>query len=178
MSASHRTQSGLTLVISLIMLIVLTLLVVSAIRFGNINLRLAGNAQTEAEAAAAAQVAIEQVVQDAAAGTSLSAMTATTTTVSTGGASYAVTVSKPACNTTKNVETASLDPSNVADRACFGLGSGDQLVTASGGLTTAPSACKDQMWDVSATIGDAASGASVTVLQGVSLRVSAEVACP
>ena len=35
-----RAQSGMTLVVSLIMLIVLTLLVVSAIRFGNINLKI------------------------------------------------------------------------------------------------------------------------------------------
>ena len=63
MKNPHR-QSGITLVVSLIMLVVLTLLVVSAIRFGNINLRIAGNAQTEAEASAATQVALEQMLQE------------------------------------------------------------------------------------------------------------------
>ena len=51
---SARRQKGMTLVVALVMLVVLTLLVVSAIRFGNINLRIAGNAQSEAEATSAA----------------------------------------------------------------------------------------------------------------------------
>ena len=83
----RRVQAGMTLVVSLIMLIVLTLLVVSAIRFGNINLKITGNAQTQAESAAAAQVAIEQVIGAAVAGSSLSAMITATASVSTGGAS-------------------------------------------------------------------------------------------
>lgn len=174
-----RHQSGLTLIVSLVMLVVLTLLVVSAIRFGNINLRLVGNSQTQAESAAAAQVAIEQVVEAAATGTSLSAMSAASATISTGGATYTVAVAKPSCHSTKNVETASLDPTNVTDRACYGMGGGGQAqIDANGLLTTGPSACKDQMWDVAATVGDTATGASLSVLQGVALRVSAEVACP
>lgn len=174
---SRNHQSGLTLVVSLIMLIVLTLLVVSAIRFGNINLKITGNAQTQAEAAAAAQVAIEQVVQYAIGGTNLSAMNATTTTVSTGGKSYAVAVTKPNCNLTQNVDATTLDPANANDRACFGQTDRDALVTSGNTLTTSPAACKSQMWDLKASVGDASSGAQVTVLQGVALRVSAEVSC-
>jgi hypothetical protein len=175
----HRhAQSGVTLVMSLIMLIVLTLLVVSAIRFSNINLRLAGNAQTQAESAAAAQVAIDQVLVSALAGNSLSAMAAASATVSTGGASYTVAVAKPACNMTQNIDTSTLDPSIPADRACFGLGAGDPLITSANALTSGPSACKNQMWDIAASVGDTASGSSVSLLQGASLRVSAEVSCP
>ena len=79
---------------------------------------------------------------------------------------------------TQNIDTTTLDPSNANDRACFGLGAGDPLVTSTGSLTTGPSACKNQMWEVGASIGDASSGSSVSVLQGASLRVSAEVSCP
>jgi Tfp pilus assembly protein PilX len=174
----RRAQAGLTLVISLIMLVVLTLLVVSAIRFSNINLRLAGNAQTQAEAAAAAQVAIEKVVASATAGTNLSAMSQATSTVSTGGASYAVTVSKPVCNMTQDIDPKTLDPSNTADQKCFGLTDPDKLVTSDTKLTSAPTACKNQLWDIGATVGDATSGAAVSMLQGVTLRVGAEVSCP
>lgn len=175
---SQRAQAGVTLVMSLIMLIVLTLLVVSAIRFSNVNLRLAGNAQAQAESAAAAQLAIDTVIKAALAGDSLSAMRETTTPVSTGGASYRVTVAKPKCNMTQNVPTSELDPTNPNDRACFGLGAGDPLVTSTNTLTTTPSACKNQMWDIGARVGDPASGSSVNILQGVSLRVGAEVSCP
>lgn len=175
----RRNQSGITLVVSLIMLIVLTLLVVSAIRFGNINLKIVGNAQTQTEAAGAAQVAVEQVLQNAIAGTSLSAMSAASSTVSTGAQSYSVSVSKPVCNMTQNVDMSSLDPTNSGDRACYGLGGGDAQVTSANLLTTGPSACKNQMWDITAAVNDSSSsGAQVTVLQGASLRVSAEVSCP
>lgn len=176
---TRRSQSGLTLVMSLIMLIVLTLLVVSAIRFSNVNLRLAGNAQTQAESAAAAQVAIEQVIKSVLDGSAnLSNIATSTTTVSTGGATYTVTVKKPTCNMNQNVDTSSLDPSKASDRACFGLGSNEAMMTSTGGLTSGPSACKDQMWDIQATVGDTASGSSVTMLQGAALRVGAEVSCP
>ena len=91
----RRTEAGMTLVMTLIMLVVLTLLVVSAIRFSNINLRLAGNAQVQAESVAAAQVAIDKVLKEALDGGSLSAMAAASSSVSTGGASYTVAVAKP-----------------------------------------------------------------------------------
>jgi Tfp pilus assembly protein PilX len=177
---AKRAQAGLTLVVSLIMLVVLTLLVVSAIRFGNINLKIAGNAQTQAEGAAAAQVAIEQTVKAVTDGTqNLSTMVETPTTVSTGGASYKVTVKKPNCNMTKNVDTATLKPAtNANDRLCFGQTDPDRLINADGTLTSSPSACKDQQWDLSASVGDDSSGTQVTVGQGVSLRVGAEVSCP
>ena len=174
----RHSQSGMTLVMSLIMLIVLTMLVVSAIRFSNINLRLAGNAQTQAESAAAAQVAIDRVLADALSGTSLSAMTAASSTISTGGATYSVAVTKPKCNMTQNIDTSQLDPSIPADRPCFGLGANDQLIDATIKLTSGPSACKYQMWDVQASVGDTASGSAVTILQGASLRVGAETSCP
>ena len=61
MSTKNR-QRGATLIVGLIMLIALTLLVVSAIRSGTTNLRIAGNTQIQEEAKAAAQQAIEQYI--------------------------------------------------------------------------------------------------------------------
>lgn len=180
MSARSR-QEGMTLVVGLIMLAVLTLMVVSAIRFGNINLRIAGNAQIEAEASAATQVALEAMLKDAAGSENLSNLTTKTVTVSTGGASYPVTVQKPVCILTKSIKNSQLDPTKSTDRACYsstGGGGADQMVTSSGGLTALPSACKDQQWDISATVTDSATGASVTMLQGFAVRVGAEVQCP
>jgi Tfp pilus assembly protein PilX len=171
-------QRGMTLIVSLIMLVVLTLLVVSAIRFGNINLRIAGNTQVQSEATAAAQVGVEQTVASAVAGTSLSSMPATTTTISTGAVSYSVAVAKPVCNTTVNIDPTTLDPSKAVDRPCFGAGDTDKLIDSTGKLTTAPTECKSQQWDISASVGDGSSGTSVTILQGAALRVGAQVSCP
>lgn len=175
----RNTQAGMTLIVALVMLVVLTLLVVSAVRFGNINLKIAGNVQSETEAAAAAQVAIETTVQNMVASADISSLAASTMTVSTGGASYQVAVTKPNCILTKPVKTVDLDPSKASDQACFEGGDQDKLIAASGALTTAPTACKDQQWDVTATVTDnAGSGANVTILQGAAVRVGAQVQCP
>lgn len=174
----RRSQAGLTLVMSLIMLMVLTLLVVSAIRFGNVNLQIAGNAQNEAEATAATQVALEQVIAQVKAADKIDEIAAQPLTVSTGGKSYAVSVAKPACILTKNVLNKSLDPTNAMDQKCFTTGANDMILGPDGAPIATPTSCKDQQWDVEAAIPVASSDTRVTLLQGVSVRVSAEVQCP
>jgi type IV pilus assembly protein PilX len=176
--SSHR-QSGLTLVIVLVMLVVVSLLVASAIRFGNINLKISGNVQSETEATAAAQVALESTVKTMISTSNISTIAANPNySVSTGGQTYTVNVSKPACMFTKNINTASLDPTKAADQACFEGTDVEKQLLATGALSTTPSACKDQQWDVAAAVNDTKSGTSVNLLQGVSLRVGAEVQCP
>ena len=60
-NTAHQNK-GVSLILSLVMLVVLTLLVVSAIRMSNANLKTVGNMQVKNEALAAAQQAIEQQV--------------------------------------------------------------------------------------------------------------------
>lgn len=172
-------QEGMTLVVALVMLVVLTLLVVSAIRFGNINLRIAGNVQSEAEAAAAAQIGLERMVKNINGAANISSLVGETNAISTGGATYTVTVTKPACIFSKPINNADLDPGKATDLPCFESNDTEKLVTAKDALTTAPTACKDQQWDVTAGVDDnQRSGAKTSMLQGVSVRVGAEVLCP
>jgi hypothetical protein len=174
-----QRQFGMTLVIVLVMLVVVSLLVASAIRFSTINLKISGNVQSEVEAAAAAQLAVESTVATMVATTNISTIAADPTrSVSTGGQTYTVNVAKPACVYSKNINTASLDPTKAADRACFEAGDTEKQLLSTGNLSTTPSACRDQQWDVAASVNDARSGAKTTVLQGVAMRVGAEVQCP
>jgi hypothetical protein len=176
---NSRGQSGITLVVSLIMLVVLTLLVVSAIRFGNINLKVANNAQIDAEAQAAAQVALEKMVAAADAADKLDEVVAMPNlSVSTGGTSYAVTVAKPSCTMSRYVMTTELNPAVASDRVCYGGGGADQIISATGTVIAQPTECKSQQWEVTSTLNDAGSGASITLVQGLSARVSLEVQCP
>lgn len=179
----HSRQHGMTLVVSLIMLVVITLLVVSAIRFGIINLQIAGNMQSRTEATSAASVAVEQVFQqvidpDA----KIETIAAQNITVNTGGASYTIKVAKPACIFSKPILNSELNPSVATDKPCFEGADADKIVTSDNKLTSAPSACNDQQWDVVGRIatGDAGNSAGVdtTVVQGVALRVSAATQCP
>lgn len=175
----RRAQSGITLVVSLIMLIVLTLLVVSAIRFGNINLRIAGNAQSQAEAEAATQAALEQTIALVKLAPKIDSIPARTVEVSTGGATYKVNVSVPTCKLNTNVVTTQLDPSLPQDQACFGGGNGDIQYDSTGKPIPQPTECKDQNWEISAAVDTATSqGSSMTIVQGMSVRVGSEVTCP
>lgn len=55
-------QRGATLLVSLVMLVVLTLFVLSAINLTNVNLRIVGNMQIHKEIQAAAQMGIEKII--------------------------------------------------------------------------------------------------------------------
>ena len=59
----HR-QSGATLIVAMIMLIMMTVLAVSAINLSTINLKIVGNMQSQKAMDGAAQDAIEQVMSD------------------------------------------------------------------------------------------------------------------
>lgn len=148
----HRKQAGVSLVVGLVMLIVLTLLVVSAVRMGNSSLRIVGNQQAKAEASAAAQQAIEKVV-----GTSANFYTPVAQNFdididNDGVADYAVQTGAPVCL---------------------------QMTAADGySYDFAASAPQDTYWDVTAIATDKrGSGVSVTVHQGVRVRMDSTATC-
>jgi Tfp pilus assembly protein PilX len=171
-------QAGLTLIVSLIMLVVLTLLVVSAIRFGNINLKVAANAQVDAEGQAASLVAIEQMLQTVDAADKIEDVAAVSqSSISTGGSTYKVDVSKPTCITTRYVMNTELK-STGDDLACFGKQDADVSIGANGKLNSLPTECKSQQWEVQSSLNDSASGAQITMVQGISARVGEEATCP
>lgn|GEM_PF-798022 len=174
-------QDGITLVVTLIMLVVLTLMVVAAIRFGNVNLKIAGNVQSQSEASAATQIAIERVLEQAKTASAINLIPASDpggTPVNVGGAAYKVTWASPQCVLTKPVSNADLNPSKATDVPCFESQDQDKMVDANGNLTTNPSACNDQQWGVQAAVNDATTGANVTSYQGFSIRVTGETPCP
>lgn len=177
---TRRFQSGITLIVSLIMLIVLTLLVVSAIRFSNINLRIAGNTQTQVEGEAAAQVAVEQTLELVKAVSKVDSIPTRQLNITTGGTNYKVKVTQPVCNLSVAVNTTQLDPAKPQDAACFSGGNVDLQFDEDGKPIPQPTECKDQNWEFAAQLDPATSGATapLTVVQGVSMRVGAEVTCP
>jgi Tfp pilus assembly protein PilX len=147
-----RKQRGATLLVGLVMLVVLTLLVVSAIRVSSTNLKVVGNMQVKSEAVAAAQQAIEGILSDV---TNFYTPTARTTTVdinNDGIADYTVTLSAPACL---------------------------KLVAVDGySVEFAESAPKDSYWDIRAVVTDTRTGAAATVHQGAKVRLDATATCP
>lgn len=176
---SRPRQTGATLIVSMIMLVVLTLLVVFSIRSGNTNLRIAGNMQHQAEAFAATQQAIEQVIEQIKATDNIALIAAQTVVVPTGGVTYSVAVAPMnTCIVEVPILNEALDPSNANDVPCFESPDDDRAIKAEGTLTTRLAACKQQQWEIQAGVTDSASGTSLTQVQGLSIRVPATVACP
>jgi hypothetical protein len=88
-----RSQQGIVLILSLIMLMVLTLIAVSAIRLSTVNLRSVANAQSRTEAMSTAQRTVDLILSSNF--TDNIAGTAQTLTVSEGGKNYSVVVARP-----------------------------------------------------------------------------------
>ncbi|MFC3111358.1 PilX N-terminal domain-containing pilus assembly protein [Undibacterium arcticum] len=176
---NNQRQSGATLVVSLIMLVVLTLLVVSAIRFGNTNLRVAGNMQVQTEVAAVAQQAIEQVIDADNPVDFTTTIAAQTIQVSTGPVSYDVHIAKPVCNITVPILSTdpSLNPNDVDDRKCIGDAAGDPPIGPDGNPIPNQTTCNQQQWEVQADVLDGRSGARISQHQGVARRTYIPTAC-
>jgi hypothetical protein len=151
MIEKRSRQSGAAMVIGLIMLILLTLMVVSAINSGSVGLKVAGNVQAQDEARAAAQQAIEQFVSSysnfypaplakAATGYDIN---------NDGTADYSVTVAAPVCKrASKQIPPKSTSCASGAKSGLF---------------------CWDTVWEIAATATDPKSGVSQVVVQGVSI---------
>lgn len=177
----RHKQKGATLLVGMIMLVVLTLLVVFAIRSGNTNLRIAGNIQAQTEVSAATQQAIEQVIEEIKLpATDISQIKAQTLIVPVGNTSYRVDVKAMSdkCIIEVDVDNIELDPSNANDVPCFESPDEDKAIKAGGTtMTSKPSACKTQQWEIEAGVSDAVTGTNATQVQGISIRVPATVTC-
>ncbi len=172
---SSRRQSGSSLIVSLVLLVVLTLMVVSIIRSTNVNSKVAGNMQVQKESEAAAQQAIENVIsQDFMDAPAAAASAAMAIDVNHDAATdYAANVPAPKCLNVTPIKVSQLDPANSDDVPCY------TSSTYAPGVTSGNSLCSNTQWEIQATTSDAHGGAAtVTAHQGVAVRVAAGTACP
>ena len=183
-SLKKHKQQGATLLVGMIMMVVLTLLVVFGIRSGNTNLRIAGNMQSQAEASAATQQVIEQVIEQIKVTEDLSLIAAQSIPVSMGNVTYTVAVAPMSkCLMDIPVLNDQLKPynadgtSNINDQACVESRITPVILDVNGNPMPKPSACKTQQWDIEAGVTDATSGTKVTHVQGISIRVPSTVNC-
>jgi len=143
---TRTRQRGMTLVISLIMLTLVTLMVVAAMFLSTSNIRAVGNMQFRDEAVAAANVAIEERLSS-----NFDVVPATTTTtvdINDDGAPDLSVAVTPICLSATIDSTA--PPSSVSLPPAMSL-----------------SPTWNTVWDIEALATDAATGAAVRVHSGV-----------
>jgi Tfp pilus assembly protein PilX len=175
-AGARRGQSGATLLVSMIFLVVLTLIVVSAIKVANVNTKVVGNMQIQKEAEAAAQQAIETVIS-----TDFTTLaTPPTQTVDSGqaGSSYTVTLNpSPTCISVKPIKLSELDASNAEDVPCYASGAAQNTGIVGAG-TSGDSMCANSNWEITATAtSSSVATTSTTVRQGVATRVALGSSC-
>lgn len=150
-SRRAQAQQGATLVVALIVLTLITLLVVNAFTLSSSNLKAVGNMQARDEAIAAANQAIELVVSSSF--TDAPVKQEVNVDINKDGATdYTVTVEKPKC-----IRATEVPNPDKCDEDLKALCAENNWHTS---------------WDLQATVGDAASGASAVVHQGVRVKLT------
>ncbi|BDX17410.1 MULTISPECIES: pilus assembly PilX family protein [Halopseudomonas] len=144
------SQRGATLLVAMVMLVLLTLMVSSAFTLSTTNLKAVNNMQMREEAMAAANSAIELVISSAFT-TAPTAQDINIDLNNNGAADYTVNVATPQCVSYTLAESAS-----------------ESSVT----LGVMSDKTWDTLWDITATVNDAASGTNLTMRQGVLVRLN------
>ena len=168
-----RTQRGMTLFVAMIILVMITLLVVSAFRVSNTNLKIVGAMQGRQEAVASSQAAIEQVLSSKffTENPSIVANTPIDIDINNDGVDdFSVKMALPKCVRTAPVVLGT--PPTKLQLDCAGS-------SRYPGATT-PTWCSNTIWELEATTTDKLTAAKTTVRQGVGMTVdiiSAKSAC-
>lgn len=150
MPVSRSAQRGITLFMGMMLLILITLMVTAAFVLSNTNLMAVGNMQAKQEATAAANIAIEEILNSDFSGAP-SAMDIDVDINSDGVVDYVVAVAKPVCI------SAAID--NEGAKSSVSLPN-----------ITKPS--WNTVWDFEAVVNDSKTGASTTVNAGVRVLLS------
>lgn len=156
MTSPHR-QRGATLIVGLIMLVLITLMMVTAFMMSSTNLKSVGNMQYRDESSAAANAAIEQVISSSAVFITPAAQTVTV-------GNYSVIVAAPNCLYATKVESYGSEDPNAG---LFNEGGG-------GGGGGGSTKYLDTYWDVTATVNDVMSGTSVETHQGIKITLPSD----
>jgi len=158
--ASRRSQRGVTLIVGLIMLVLITLMVTSAFMLSSTNLKSVGNMQFRDGAIAAANIAIERTF-------SLASFPP--------GPDY-VDINRDLVNDYRvDLARTCIRSTNLAVTPAPGTASSVTL-----GLTPPPNEYL-VVWDYDATVSDVTTGASVQLRQGIRQRLTqaqCDLLCP
>jgi Tfp pilus assembly protein PilX len=156
----RHSQRGVTLIVALVMLVLMTLLALAAINLSTGNLKIVGNMQYQQEATSAAQSAINQVLSK---GSYLSNPTTapTSITVNVNGGAYTVAMTPPCLLSSIAIKVSELSLTNREDVKCI----------SSGSPVNEQSDCARVTWQVKATVNDAGTKAKVELVEGATMRM-------
>lgn len=192
MNTTPHSQRGITLVVSLIMLVLMTLLAATSFNMAKNDLNVVGNMQQRSQTRDAARAVLEMTYSSTSfmntPSSSLIGTCAGNNIINStcfdfngdGDDDVKVAISPaPACLTAQTILNSSLDLSDPNDLGCaVGVSNQTGIV---GGNTAGASLCANTVWELNLTATDLSSGANSTVTAGAAARTSMDnvaAACP
>jgi Tfp pilus assembly protein PilV len=169
---ARRAQQGMTLLIALIMLVVITLFVVSMIRLGNTNSAIVGNMQAQKGIESEAQQSIEtalnkyQFFDDAIQGAG-AWLLSTTQSISDAPPPPSTLWSTYAPTGATSAPAKQADAISVYRPQCL------YFEPSTGYSALSGIAPQDTYWDLKVTASDSKTGASTEIHQGIQMRLPA-----
>lgn len=170
-------QRGAALFVSLVLLLALLWFVLSASRIGGQGLLIVGNLQAERQATAAAQRAIDQTLSSNAFTKDPAGVAAIPIATDIDGDGHddltAQLTPVPKCFRVRPIKTMELDVIKATDRVCLQSsgGTGNLFEVPNTAVASGDSLCAYSEWNIGAKVDDATTRTSVTVSQGVGIRV-------
>jgi Tfp pilus assembly protein PilX len=187
---SRGAQSGVVLMIAMVLLLMLTLVAVGVVRMSTRHTQVVNNEQVRSEATSAANYALDMVINERATtwtdlkssgGRDVYVNLGTQAAADSADVSVKVKVSNMACKRARVIKNSELvkvsgsmtyvDP---ADTSCFGGASNTGLTivdTSAAGSSAGNSNCGNVLYEVQATAADPKLlNATATVVQGVEVR--------
>lgn len=193
MRLDRSRQRGFTMVVGLILLILMTLVAISAFNLGKGSLQVVDNGQQRSTAQVGSQVALDQIISSTAFSTTPSTVFSNKDcpsgiTVGTNGNGICVDANgdgktivrvalspQPGCVSTSPVALAQLNLAVAEDQNCVA-----SQISENGKLVSS-SLCSDTLWDVNALATEPTSETPVLVTEGVAVRSKTDDAatfCP
>lgn len=184
MNTSPASQRGAALIVSLIMLLLITILAVTAFRLGKSNLQIIGNIQQRDQAIDADQLAIDQTISSVqftltpanAVPNPCNGTPNEVCAAATGGSGSDIDVTvTPSCDSIQPIPVSALNFANPNDAGCL-VGAGQNFGVA--GAASNNSMCSNSVWNIHAVATDTVTGATATVDEGAGVRVASWTTCP
>ena len=156
-AVSKRRQSGVTMLMALVVLVLLAMFAAWSFKISTGNLKIVGNAQARQEGLAAANAAIEATISSPLFTTEPALVAARPITVDLDGDGMSDASGQlsppPACYRVKAISQLALDENVEADRNCMKGGSGNAGLD-SGAPTSGESLCSNSEWALRAVVTD------------------------
>jgi len=176
---SRDRQSGAALFVALVLLFVMAWLSLSAFRISRQQLQIVGNSQSDQQALASAQRAIDVTISSNEFSKNpggVARIPVATDIDGNGDADYTARLDpQPKCVRVRPIKTMELDITRAGDRVCLqSAGTGGNLVVAPSEVVAAgDSLCANSEWNIAAAVDDPVSSSTITVNQGVAVRIVA-----